>query len=64
MKKRESLIRAHGGFRNLKSFQVAQLVFDVTVRFCEKYIEIELGQPPTLVCSKKNNTRFFSKYYH
>lgn len=37
--KKESLIQAHGGYRKLKSFQVAQLVFDVTVRFCEKYID-------------------------
>lgn len=29
----------HGGFRKLKSFQVAQLAFDVTVRFCERYID-------------------------
>ena len=34
----EPLIQKHGGYRNLKSFQVAQLVFDVTVRFCERYI--------------------------
>jgi len=31
----EPLIPAHGGYRKLKSFQVAQLVYDVTVRFCE-----------------------------
>lgn len=36
--KKESLIQSHGGYRNLESFQVAQLVFDVTVRFCEKYV--------------------------
>lgn len=35
----EELIPKHGGYRNLKSFQVAQLVYDVTVRFCEKYVE-------------------------
>ena len=35
----ESLIPQHGGYRNLKSFQVAQLVYDVTVRFCDRYIE-------------------------
>jgi four helix bundle suffix protein len=34
----ESLIPRHGGYRNLKSFQVAQLAFDVTVRFCDRYI--------------------------
>jgi four helix bundle suffix protein len=35
----ESLIPLHGGYRNLKSFQVAQLAYDVTVRFCNRYIE-------------------------
>src|SRR5664280_990498 len=36
---RESLIPLHGGYRKLKSFQVAQLAYDVTVRFCERYID-------------------------
>ena len=36
---RSSLIPAHGGYRRLKSFQVAQLVYDVTVRFCDRYVE-------------------------
>jgi len=35
----EPLIPKHGGYRNLKSFQVAQLVYDMTVRFCERYID-------------------------
>jgi four helix bundle suffix protein len=35
----EGLIPKHGGYRNLKSFQVAQLVYDVTVRFCDRYID-------------------------
>ena len=35
----EKLIPLHGGYRKLKSFQVAQLAYDVTVRFCEKYID-------------------------
>ncbi len=33
----EKLIPLHGGYRKLKSFQVAQLVYDVTVRFCDRY---------------------------
>jgi len=33
------LIPKHGGYRNLKSFQVSQLVYDVTVRFVESYID-------------------------
>jgi four helix bundle suffix protein len=35
----EPLIPKHGGYRKLKSFQVAQLVYDVTVRFCDQYID-------------------------
>ena len=35
----ETLIPKHGGYRNLKSFQVAQLAYDVTVRFCDRYID-------------------------
>jgi len=35
----EPLIPKHGGYRKLKSFQVAQLVYDVTVRFCERYVD-------------------------
>ena len=35
----EPLIPEHGGYRKLKSFQVAQLAYDVTVRFCDRYVE-------------------------
>ena len=35
----EPLIPKHGGYRNLKSFQLAQLAYDVTVRFCDRYID-------------------------
>lgn len=38
-KENEPLIPKHGGYRRLKSFQVAQLVYDVTVRFCDLYID-------------------------
>ena len=34
-----NLIPEHGGYRHLKSFQVAQLAYDVTARFCDRYIE-------------------------
>lgn len=39
MDKQEGLIPKHDGYRKLKSFQLAQLVYDVTVRFCDRYIE-------------------------
>lgn len=34
----EPLIPKHGGYRKLKSFQIAQLVFDITVRFVDLYV--------------------------
>ena len=34
-----SLIPSHGGYRELKSFQHAELVYDATVRFCAKFID-------------------------
>src|ERR1051325_1637888 len=39
MNEPEKLIPLHGGYRKLKSFQVAQLAYDVTVRFCDRYVE-------------------------
>ncbi|HQN79665.1 MAG TPA: four helix bundle suffix domain-containing protein [Kiritimatiellia bacterium] len=36
---KEPLIPLHGGYRKLKSFQVAQLAYDVTVRFVERYVD-------------------------
>ncbi len=33
------LLLPHGGYENLKSFQVSRLVYDLTVRFVELYID-------------------------
>jgi len=33
------LIPPHGGYRKLRSFQCAQLVYDATVTFCDRFIE-------------------------
>lgn len=35
----EELIPKHGGYRKLKTFQIAQLIYDVTVRFCDRYVD-------------------------
>ncbi|RLD09793.1 MAG: four helix bundle protein [Chlamydiae bacterium] len=32
------LIPKHGGYKNLLTFQISQLIYDITVRFCDKYI--------------------------
>lgn len=34
----ESLIQPHGGYRTLKSFQISQLIYDITIRFCNRFI--------------------------
>jgi len=35
-----SLIPPHGGYRELKSFQHAELVYDSTVKFCDRFIDL------------------------
>lgn len=39
MSDRETLIPKHGGYRKLKSFQIAQLIYDITARFCDLYVD-------------------------
>ncbi len=39
MAEKEGLLPAHGGYRRLKSFQVAQLIYDATARFCDRFID-------------------------
>src|SRR5687767_12257532 len=34
-----NLIPAHGGYRDLKSFQQSELVYDATVKFCNRFID-------------------------
>ncbi len=35
----DKLITAHGGYRQLKSFQHAEVVYDATVTFCDRFID-------------------------
>jgi restriction system protein len=37
-KESPSLIPPHGGYRDLKSYQMAEIVFDATVVFCDRFI--------------------------
>jgi four helix bundle suffix protein len=39
LRQTNSLIPAHGGYRGLKSFQQAELVYDSTVKFCDRFID-------------------------
>jgi four helix bundle suffix protein len=33
------IITPHGGYQNLKSYQTAEIVYDATVKFCERFID-------------------------
>jgi four helix bundle protein len=35
----EGFIPAHGGYRNLLSYQKAEIVYDATVSFCDRFID-------------------------
>lgn len=37
----ETLIPKHGGYAKLKTFQLSQLIYDITVRFCDKFISVK-----------------------
>jgi len=34
-----NLIPPHGGYRKLKSYQMAEIVYDATVKFCNRFID-------------------------
>jgi len=38
MNQPDGFIDAHGGFRNLKSYQMSEIVYDATVAFCDRWI--------------------------
>jgi len=37
--KDSELFLPHGGYRKLRSFQVARLAYDLTLRFCDRYVD-------------------------
>jgi len=53
----EGLIPKHGGYRRLKSFQVAELIFDVTVRFCDRYVDRKSRTHDQMVQAARSGSR-------
>ena len=35
----EKIIAPHGGYRGLKSYQNAEIIYDATVKFCDRFID-------------------------
>jgi four helix bundle suffix protein len=53
----DALIPPHGGYRSLKSFQMAELCFDVTVRFCERYVDRRSRTHDQMVQAARSGTQ-------
>jgi len=53
----EGLIPPHGGYQKLKSFQIAQLIYDVTVRFCDRYIDRRSRTHDQMVQAARSGTQ-------
>ena len=54
---KESLIPKHGGFRNLKTFQLAQLIYDITVRFCDRFVSPRSRTHDQMVQAARSGTQ-------
>ena len=39
MKSQPVVIPPHGGYRNLKSYQTAEIIYDATATFCDRFID-------------------------
>jgi hypothetical protein len=38
MNENYNIIPPHGGYQNLKSYQATEIIYDATVKFCERFI--------------------------
>jgi four helix bundle suffix protein len=38
--------KTHGGYRNLKSYQTATIIYDLTVMFCDNYMSYKTNKSP------------------
>ena len=57
----EPLIPKHGGYRNTKTFQLAELIYDVTVRFCDKFVERRSRTHDQMVQAARSGSRNLSE---
>ena len=53
----DRLLPKHGGYRKLRSFQTAQLVFDGTVIFCDRFIEKRSRTHDQMVQAARSGTQ-------
>ncbi len=51
------LIGAHGGYRNMRTFQVARTVYDATVVFCDRFIDKRSRTPDQMVQAARSGVQ-------
>ncbi|MBV8967604.1 MAG: four helix bundle protein, partial [Verrucomicrobia bacterium] len=61
MNEPEKLIPPHGGYRRLKSYQLARLCYGVTVRFCKRYVSKFSGTNNQMVQAARSGVRNISE---
>ena len=49
-----AILLPHGGFEDLKSFQLARLIFDITVRFAEIYVDAKSRTRDQMTQAERN----------
>ena len=58
---REGLIPKHGGYRNTKTWNLAELIYDVTVRFCDRYVDPRSRTHDQMVQAARSGSRNLSE---
>lgn len=43
---KQKLIPAHGGYRKLRSYQMTEIIHDLTVKFCDRYMTYKTNKSP------------------
>jgi hypothetical protein len=59
--KNSGLIPPHGGYRNLRSFKTAQLVYDATVIFCNRFIDRRSRTHDQMVQAARSGTQILNE---
>ena len=57
MSEDDPLIPKHGGYQNLRTFQLAELIYDVTVLFCDRYVNPRSRTHDQMVQAARSGSR-------
>ena len=52
------LIPPHGGYRDLKSYQMAEIIHDATVVFCDRFIDPRSRTQDQMVQAARSGTEY------